>query len=290
MTTKVLKSIKGRVVRITRLDTCGAPVFGEGNVVVTSGFITLTVGQEIVTGAEYEQANAWGEPCVQDKDPDYAKWANVTLSMCEVHPDVLDIIGGALPVVVGDDTIGSTFGPGINTGAFAVEVWTKKVNQDSCVDGTPEWGYMVVPYVKNGRLDGDIPIGASVLNMDLVGQGFGAPSAWGIGPHMDNPFRASSGFPVGEHFGLVTTNVQPPAETDGVGELFGPISATQPGDVYPAGGFPTIVAQDATNAGRLAALGFIALPVTAWASGEFFAIGAFHFNWSGSAWAAGAHA
>lgn len=65
-------------------------------------------------------------------------------------------------------------------------------------------------------------------------------------------------------------------------------AAAAPGDVFPTE--PTVTAQDSTNAAKLAALGYVAAPTSAWTSGQAITIGAFLFNWSGSAWAAGAHA
>ena len=64
--------------------------------------------------------------------------------------------------------------------------------------------------------------------------------------------------------------------------------AAAPGDVFPTE--PTVTASDPTNAAKLASLGYIAVPTTAWASGEKITVGTFDFNWSGTAWAEGAHA
>ena len=64
--------------------------------------------------------------------------------------------------------------------------------------------------------------------------------------------------------------------------------AAAPGAVFPPEA--TVVAQDATNAGRLAGLGYVANPTSNWTSGQAISVGGFLFNWSGSAWAAGAHA
>jgi hypothetical protein len=65
-------------------------------------------------------------------------------------------------------------------------------------------------------------------------------------------------------------------------------SAAAPGMVFPAD--PGIAAQDAPTAAELAGEGFVALPLTAWTTGQKITIGAFNFNWTGTAWAAGAHA
>ena len=123
MATKKLKSIKGRTMRLTRLDECGAPdTAAECGMIVTDGFIKVTLSNEVQAGQEYTQDNAWGDACIDEKDPDRIKWVNVAISMCEVDPEVLDMVGGANPVIVGADTIGATFGTAANPGAFAIEV------------------------------------------------------------------------------------------------------------------------------------------------------------------------
>jgi len=65
-------------------------------------------------------------------------------------------------------------------------------------------------------------------------------------------------------------------------------AAASPGTNFPAE--PTVTASDATNAAKLAGLGYVASPTTAWTTGQQITIGGFAFNWSSTAWAAGAHA
>lgn len=64
-----------------------------------------------------------------------------------------------------------------------------------------------------------------------------------------------------------------------------PRGQAAPGTVYPAE--PTITASDATNAAKLTALGFVALPQTAWVTGQGITVGTFAFSWDGTAWDAG---
>jgi hypothetical protein len=68
----------------------------------------------------------------------------------------------------------------------------------------------------------------------------------------------------------------------------GRVAPAAPGTVYPAEA--TITASDAPNAAKLTGLGYVAVPQTAWTTGQKITIGTFDFNWTGSAWAAGAHA
>lgn len=291
MATKKLKSYKGRRLRLTRLDECGAPAYGAAGSIVTGGFITVTIGREEEAGDETTQKNAWGELCISEKDPDVMKWANVSVQMCEIDPGVLDIMAGALPITSGTDTIGAFFGQDAPIGGYAVEVWTKVAGIDACVAGAQEWGYVSVPNIKNGKLDGDFTIENGPLNITLAGQGFPATADWGLTPYGDNPLKLTGGFLAGQIWAVVRTDVQPPDETVGAVALtqLPSKSAVDPGDVFAAE--PTVTAQDSTNAAKLAPLGYVvAPPGTAWATGEFFAVGTFHFNWSGTAWAAGPHA
>jgi hypothetical protein len=293
MPSKILKSVKGRRLRLTRLDATGDPIVGACSSLVTGGFVQVTIGNELEAGEEYSQKNAWGEFCVNEKDGDIIKWVNVGITLCMVHPDALDIIAGANPVVIGatvtatvnnkalasnvatlttaaahgisvgqtvtitgvdstfngsytvlstptsttftyaktaadvasaavsptgvasttGTTIGATFGPNPNSDGFAVEVWTR--NAQAGIASPTEWGYFIVPWCKNGQLDGDVTIENGVMNLQLKGEGYAASANWGVNPYGDNPLLMAGGFPAGDLWGVVTTTVQPPAETDG---------------------------------------------------------------------------
>lgn len=63
--------------------------------------------------------------------------------------------------------------------------------------------------------------------------------------------------------------------------------AAQPGDSFTEA---TVTAQDATNAAKLAGLGYVASPATNWTTGQRIRVSGFSFNWTGTAWAAGIHA
>lgn len=212
MATKILKSIKGKAVRITRLDDCGNVVEGSCSSLVSECFVSVTLSPEVEAGDEFLVKNAWGDFCINDKDSDRFKWVNATINFAEINPDALDIISNATPVIDGSDTIGATFGTTANESAFALEVWTKRTGVD-CAPGDPEWGYFVVPFIKNGRIDGDVTIENGALTMTVLGQGFAAPATWDVTPYDDNPFIEP--FPAGELFGMVITDIQPPTDTNG---------------------------------------------------------------------------
>lgn len=62
------------------------------------------------------------------------------------------------------------------------------------------------------------------------------------------------------------------------------------GDIFTGSAYSTITASDAPNAAKLAGLGFVAQPATAWTTGQKITVNGFDFNWTSTAWAAGAHA
>ena len=212
MATQILKSIKGKTVRLTRLDSCGNVVEGSCSTVVSDCFVSVTLSGEFEAGDEYIQKNAWGELCINDKDPDILKRVNVSVVFAEINPDALDILTAANPVVSGGNTIGASWSAEPNETAFALEVWTKRTGVD-CVGSDPEWGYFVIPFVRNGKIDGDLAIENGSLTMTVMGEGFPASNTWGTSPYTPNPFLQP--FPAGDLFGMVVTTVQPPADSGG---------------------------------------------------------------------------
>ena len=214
MATVCMKSIKGRVIRLTRLDACGDPVEGDCTTVVSDGFISVTLSAEVETGEEYLQKNAWGDLCISEKDADRVKWVNATIEFCNIDPDLISVIGGdaVTPIEVGGNVVGYSYGRDGTTEGFALEVWTKLAGQDCDISGDPSWGYFVLPNLRNGRIDGDITIENSALTLSLRGEAF-PDVGWGTGPYATNPIGAS--FPSGDLWAQVVTTEQPPAASCG---------------------------------------------------------------------------
>lgn len=91
-----------------------------------------------------------------------------------------------------------------------------------------------------------------------------------------------------DHLLLVDTALTPPPSACEPTNISPQPNAAAPGMVFPSQ--PTITASDASNAAKLAGLGFIAVPTTNWTTGQKITVGTFDFNWTGTAWAAGTHA
>jgi hypothetical protein len=291
MATRKIKSVKGRVMRLTRLDECGNPYAGECATIVTDGFISVTLSDEVEAGEEYTQKNAWGDFCIAEKDADRRKWVNVAIQMCEVDPEVLDLVGGATPVEDGQgNIIGATFGRDPNPNSFAIEVWTKKAGSSACDPGSgaAEWGYFAVPNVTNGSIDGDVTIENGPLTMGLKGEGQGAAEGWGDGPYDPPALPAGATFPPDDLYGIFITTTAPPDVTDGCQPLAAAPAATgatagSPGTWTPSG--------STAPANAAAATSVTASPASAWTTGQYVqgsdAGVAGEMYWSGSAWTSG---
>jgi hypothetical protein len=65
-------------------------------------------------------------------------------------------------------------------------------------------------------------------------------------------------------------------------------AASEPGDAFPSETVTT--ASDSTNAAKLGPAGYVALPTSAWVTGDKITTGTHDFHWSGTAWAPGAAA
>src|SRR5690625_7375359 len=78
--------VGARMVRMTRLNACGAPMFGRENQVTTRGFVTASFEPEIEEGESLDTKNLNGELCAQCSKPSLLSGLVVTLVFCQVGP------------------------------------------------------------------------------------------------------------------------------------------------------------------------------------------------------------
>lgn len=290
MATKTLRSIKGRRMRLTALDECGAPdLTSPCGSIVTSGFVSVAWSDEVETGEEFTQKNAWGDFCISEKDGNRVKWTNITIALCEIDPEILVMLGGAMPNYdASGNMVGAFFTQDPNPLSFALEVWTKKAGGDVCAPGggLPEWGYFAGFNIRNGMLDGDVTVENAPMALTMKGELYGANAAWGVGPYGDNPLENAAGAPVGSLRYIGITTAQPPDDTIGCVPITPSTGATAgtPGTwTPPLSGPPATLA-----ALQVAAPPITASPATAWTTGQYVIVGdGTHVHWSGTAWATG---
>lgn len=149
-----IKPIKGKVIRLVRLDTCGNAVTGSTGQLVTDGFVMVTFSPQYEEGEEFVQRNANGDLCINEKDSDRLKRFDITIQLCEVDPAAIELMTGNALVMDGVTAIGNSYDETPNTTKFALEIWNDLAG-GACAEGGQQWNHWTLAWVENGKL-GDI--------------------------------------------------------------------------------------------------------------------------------------
>lgn len=127
MTASCFNVVRGKRVRATRLDACGAfPVPTTTNSFVASdGFISVQYSLDYEDGDEHIQKNADGALCINDKTCDVYKRTMVTISFCGVDPDMFSLItSNSVELDASGVDVGFRVSEGISCSNFALELWS----------------------------------------------------------------------------------------------------------------------------------------------------------------------
>lgn len=176
-------SVRGKVARFTRLDSCGRPVVGAHSVLVTDGFTEITASPQFAEGNEITVTKANGRVCINDKADDTLNRYDISITCCAVNPalkgltcgyeQVLDYAGRAVGFRVGED---------VNAEGVAVEVWSDVVPEEECAEGAVgQWGYFLIPRIVSMRTSSDFQFQNDALSVQLAGRT--KRPAWGTGPY-----------------------------------------------------------------------------------------------------------
>lgn len=209
-------TVRGRTVRITKVDACGMPVGGDASSFVTTGFITVKASKKMDSGTEIKVSNA------ADLVDVYVP-GNQTLLNFDIEIDFSVSDSGALPMVSGDPVVldwqGAVAGweelaltP--NTEFWALELWTGVAGQ-ACVGDAVPFGYWAYPFIGNSYIDSD-DVANKEVDFSLKATTFGG-NAWGKGPYevvaadVDNtPSRLLEAIDPRAHRHFEITTIAPP--------------------------------------------------------------------------------
>lgn len=220
MATTCPSFLRGTVMRVTRLDACGRPIYGEGNQIVSDGFVTATLSAEVQEGESITVTKANGKVCVNEASDDQLNWYTSEIEFCSVDPDLIQIMNPGWDKVL--DADGNVIGYNANgtlsgeTG-FALEIWMDTYGaSDACSGETAQgaWGYILLPWMKGGA-PGDIEIGNDAISFTFNAR-TKTGSRWGRGPYpvqlQQNGVPGPLLQPIGEdtHYRLFTTTLRPP--------------------------------------------------------------------------------
>lgn len=239
MTSTCYSLLRVPAVRVTKLDACGEVVDGLSSV-ASNGIVTIEQTVEQEDRQDFFTLNADGQPCVRDTSPPILKWINVTLTFCNVDPEMFNIMT-AEPLVLNDAVSPAAVGfrtreGSVNDSNFAFEAWMR-VAGDSACDGGVNYGYFLLPWVKEAVV-GDLTMENNTANFTVSGRTtYNSP--WGTGPY--NVRKIESGGDAGLPAGLLTpitagdhrhmqlTTLAPPTPTCGATNVNGTLTVVDPG-------------------------------------------------------------
>jgi hypothetical protein len=172
-------------VRVTRLNSCGQVVTGSCSQVVSDGIISVEMAKNYEDREEFFVKNGDGQFCVRETNPPILKWIDLTLTFCNVDPDIVNIVA-AEPLYSSNDAAATKIGWSTDEGSsanvnFALEGWTRLSGSGVLCTGGQEYGYFLWPWVVEGTI-GDMTLENGVANFTVTARTH-SNSLWGVGPY-----------------------------------------------------------------------------------------------------------
>lgn len=177
---------RGKMLRITKLDSCGEVVTGAGASLVTKAFVSGTFTPNYVEAEDITQTDANGDICIDDRSDPSLRWIDVELNVCVIDPTMINLMTGD-PLVVDDatptpNTVGFRIDTELSgTANFALEVWSGITGQACDTSGFTEYGYWLFPWVKDAQI-GEWTVENGPLTFTITGRAV-VGSQWGVGPY-----------------------------------------------------------------------------------------------------------
>src|SRR5262245_22160685 len=141
--------------RLTALDGCGRPKFGDCAQVTTDGFISIAATENIDEGDTIDVKNAAGKTCVRRVPCPVLSDYSVEVQFCNVDPDVFAMMTAQRTVThpVTGEAIGFRVNVDVDAcdAGVALEVWSE-VPGVVCGPEDEEgiWGYTLLPFLQGG--------------------------------------------------------------------------------------------------------------------------------------------
>lgn len=238
--------VRGRMIRVTRLDGCGNPIYGPDSVVTSKGITTIGYTANIDEGEEINEPNFAGERCAYDPARSSFLGYTVEITFCQVDPDLFAILTGQRTIT---DAFGNVVGFAVNSSvssldsAFSLEAWVGSVGGSACdIEGsTGSFGYILLPFLQGGVL-GDFTLENAAVTFTVSGAVTKDANNWGVGPYNDvvtgadgEPSALWDPLQPNDHLYFIDTGQPPPEAQCGARPLLDP-------DAEPLTGVETAIA------------------------------------------------
>lgn len=191
-----LGSIKAVALRAGRLAASGAPSAGATNMYTSSSLIELGMAIQVDQGTERQVKNGSGDICQILREPDKIKGLDLTMQLCELDAELLEMLTGATIITSGGSTIGHmapAVGGQANPNGVSLEAWSWGWDGaaragDAIAD--PVFLHWVFPLTRFTL--GTITLNEDFMNIPLTGKVEENPSI-GTGPNNDLPAALAAG-------------------------------------------------------------------------------------------------
>lgn len=184
MTTQCFAQVRGRVIRVTKLNSCGVPDPGASAVVVSKRVSSVTIDEVTEDGTNIRERNFADELEIVDDAYTQVLGYSGAIALCGVDPGLISLFTGQ-PVVqnAAGDIVGFDAKTGIDLDGFgfALEVWSKIAGAACDASGRRKWGYTVFPFFKGGRIGG-FSFENAAVQFSITGAQTRDGAAWGTGP------------------------------------------------------------------------------------------------------------
>lgn len=227
MSTKCFAQVRGRVIRVTRLDSCGNPDPGASAVVVSKRISTVTIDEVTEDGTNIRERNFGDELCITDDAYTQILGYTADIALCGVDPDLVSLLTGQ-PVVLNaaGDTVGfdATTGIDLDSFGFSLEVWSRIANSACEPSGFRPWGYTVFPFLKGGRIGG-FSFENGAVQFTISGAQTRDGNGWGVGPfdvdrdETDSPSPLHTPLSANAHYRNILVTLDPPEAACGASAL-----------------------------------------------------------------------
>ena len=223
MPTECFAQVRGKVIRVTRLDSCGNPDPGQSAVVVSKRISTVTIDEVTDSGTNIRERNFGDELCIVDDAFETAIGYSANIALCGVDPDLVSLLTGQ-PVVL--NAAGDVAGFDAKTGidldgfGFALEVWSRLAGSACDATGNRKWGYTPFPFFKGGRLQG-FSFENGAVQFTIAGAQTRDGNGWGVGPYdvdrdeLGNPSPLTTPLDPNTHWRNVVVTLDPPEASCG---------------------------------------------------------------------------
>lgn len=139
--------IQACAMRVARLEPNGVPDPGANNLIVTNSLVTFTLTVVYADGEEFEVKNGCGDVCLTFKDCDRLKRIDFTLDVCQLDPELTELLAGGT-VLTSGQAVGykaPLIGDGCpNPNGVSVELWARRVI-DGAIDPDFPYEWWVFP-------------------------------------------------------------------------------------------------------------------------------------------------